>query len=55
MLKSHLRSACRNFFKNKVSSFINIAGLSVGMAVDTLPGTLARAAEGDVRTLGQFL
>src|SRR5215203_6515042 len=33
MLKMYLKLALRNLFKNNVSSFINIAGLTVGMAV----------------------
>ena len=38
MFKSHLRSALRNLRKNKVSSFINVAGLAVGMAVALMIG-----------------
>ncbi len=38
MFKSHVRSALRNLRKSKVSSFINIAGLAVGMAVALLIG-----------------
>jgi putative ABC transport system permease protein len=38
MFKSHLRSALRNLRKNKISSFINISGLAVGMAVALLIG-----------------
>ncbi|WP_419700125.1 ABC transporter permease [Mucilaginibacter sp. NFX135] len=33
MIKNYLKIAWRNFIKNKVHSFINVAGLSVGMAV----------------------
>jgi len=38
MLKNYLITAVRNLRKNKVHSFINIAGLSVGMAVAMLIG-----------------
>ena len=38
MFKSYLRVAWRNLSKNKVSSFINILGLAVGMAVAMLNG-----------------
>jgi ABC-type antimicrobial peptide transport system permease subunit len=38
MLKSYLKTALRNFFKNKLHSIINMAGLSVGMAVALLIG-----------------
>src|SRR5579859_3499211 len=38
MLKNHLKIAFRHLAKNKVYSFINIAGLSVGMAVAMLIG-----------------
>jgi len=38
MIKNHLKSAWRNLVKNKVHSFINIVGLSVGMAVAMLIG-----------------
>jgi len=38
MLKSYFQIACRNFFKNKVFSYINIMGLAVGMAVVILIG-----------------
>jgi len=38
MLKNYFKTAIRNLTKNKVSSFINIAGLSVGMAVAILIG-----------------
>jgi hypothetical protein len=38
MLKSYFKIAWRNLRKNKVSSFINIGGLAVGMAVAILIG-----------------
>lgn len=38
MLRSYLKIALRNLFKSKVSSFINITGLAVGMAVAMLIG-----------------
>ncbi len=38
MLKNYLKIAIRNLIKNKVYSFINIAGLAVGMAVAMLIG-----------------
>ena len=38
MLKNYLKIAWRNLIKNKVSSFINIGGLAVGMAVALLIG-----------------
>jgi putative ABC transport system permease protein len=38
MIKNYLKTAWRNLIKNKVNSFINIAGLSVGMAVAILIG-----------------
>ncbi|PWG79944.1 ABC transporter permease [Pararcticibacter amylolyticus] len=38
MLKSFFRIAIRSFFKNKIQSFINIAGLSAGMFVTILIG-----------------
>ena len=38
MLKNYLKIALRNLVKNKVYSFINIAGLAVGMAVAMLIG-----------------
>ncbi|WP_114940632.1 ABC transporter permease [Mucilaginibacter endophyticus] len=38
MIKNYLKIAWRNLIKNKVHSFINIAGLSVGMAVAMLIG-----------------
>lgn len=38
MIKNYLKTALRNFRKNKVYSFINIGGLAVGMAVAFLIG-----------------
>jgi putative ABC transport system permease protein len=38
MLKNYFKIAYRNLIKNKVYSFINIAGLSVGMAIAMLIG-----------------
>ena len=38
MLKNFFKTAWRNLVKNKMHSFINIAGLSVGMAVTILIG-----------------
>ncbi|HVX52807.1 MAG TPA: ABC transporter permease [Chitinophagaceae bacterium] len=38
MLKNYLITAFRNLIKNKVHSFINIAGLAIGMAVTILIG-----------------
>jgi putative ABC transport system permease protein len=38
MLRNYLKVALRNFSRNKVFSFINIAGLSIGMAVAILIG-----------------
>ncbi len=38
MLRNYLKVALRNFSGNKVFSFINIAGLSIGMAVALLIG-----------------
>jgi len=38
MLKIYLQSAMRNLTKNKAHTFINVAGLSVGMAVAILIG-----------------
>lgn len=38
MIKNYLKIAWRNLIKNKVSSFINIGGLAVGMAVAILIG-----------------
>ncbi len=36
MLKSYLKIAWRNLVKNKLSSFINISGLAVGLAISIL-------------------
>ena len=36
MIKNYLKVAWRNLFRNKVQSFINIAGLSVGLACSLL-------------------
>src|ERR1700743_1685252 len=38
MIKNYLKIALRNLVKNKASSFINIGGLAVGMAVAMLIG-----------------
>src|SRR5215467_2273362 len=38
MFKNFLKTAWRNLVKNKMHSFINIAGLSIGMAVAMLIG-----------------
>ncbi|MEI9908407.1 MAG: ABC transporter permease [Bacteroidota bacterium] len=38
MVKNYLKIAWRNLIKNKTSSFINISGLAVGMAVAMLIG-----------------
>jgi putative ABC transport system permease protein len=38
MIKNYLKIAWRNLVKNKMHSFINIGGLSVGMAVAMLIG-----------------
>jgi hypothetical protein len=38
MFKNYLKIALRNFVKNKVYSFINLAGLDIGMAVAMLIG-----------------
>ncbi len=38
MLTTYLKIAWRNFSRNKVSSYINIFGLAIGMAVATLNG-----------------
>ena len=38
MLKNYLKIAWRNLIRNKVSSFINVGGLAVGMAVAILIG-----------------
>ena len=40
MIKNYFNTAWRNLGKNKFHSFINIAGLSVGMAVAMLIGLL---------------
>ncbi len=50
MLKSYFTVALRHLFKNKVHSFINIAGLAVGMAVALLIGLWIR----DERTFDHF-
>ncbi len=38
MIKNYLKIAWRNLLKNKASSFINIGGLAVGMAVAMMIG-----------------
>ena len=38
MLKNYLKIAWRNLLRNKAHTFINVAGLSVGMAVAMLIG-----------------
>src|SRR6266498_5720299 len=38
MFKNYLKTAWRNLIKDKMHSFINIAGLSIGMAVAMLIG-----------------
>ena len=38
MFKNYFKIAWRNLLKNKVSSFINVGGLSVGMMVAILIG-----------------
>ena len=38
MIRNYLKTAWRNLVKNKTHSFINIAGLAVGMAVSILIG-----------------
>ena len=38
MLKSYFKIAQRNLFRNKISSFINIAGLATGLGVAILIG-----------------
>lgn len=38
MFKNYFKTAWRNLIKNKASTFINIAGLSVGMTVAILIG-----------------
>src|SRR5579862_740815 len=42
MFRNYLKVALRNFSRNKVFSFINVAGLSVGMAVALLIGLLIK-------------
>jgi putative ABC transport system permease protein len=42
MLRNYLKVALRNFSRNKVFSFINITGLSIGMAVALLIGLWIR-------------
>jgi ABC-type antimicrobial peptide transport system permease subunit len=42
MIKNYLKVAWRNLIKNKASSFINIGGLAVGMAVAMLIGLWIR-------------
>src|ERR1700733_10311169 len=42
MFKNYFKPAWRNLFRNKTSSFINIIGLSVGMAVTMLIGLWIR-------------
>src|SRR5450432_931214 len=42
MLRNYLKVALRNFSRNKVFSFLNITGLSVGMAVAILIGLWIR-------------
>jgi hypothetical protein len=36
MFKSNFKVALRNLFRNKLSSFLNIGGLAVGMGVTIL-------------------
>ena len=43
MLKSYFKIAWRNLLRNRKSSFINIAGLAVGMAVAILIGLWIRS------------
>ncbi len=38
MIRNYLKVAWRNLFRNKASSFINISGLAIGMAVAMLIG-----------------
>jgi len=38
MIKNYLKIAWRNLLKNKAHTFINVTGLSVGMAVAMLIG-----------------
>jgi putative ABC transport system permease protein len=42
MFKNYLKVALRNFSRNKIFSFVNVAGLSVGMAVALLIGLWIR-------------
>src|SRR3954468_24787175 len=42
MIRNYLKVAMRNFSRNKIFSFINIAGLSIGMAVTLLIGLWIR-------------
>ncbi|HEY2650116.1 MAG TPA: ABC transporter permease [Puia sp.] len=42
MIRNYLKVAIRNFSRNKVFSFINITGLSIGMAVTLLIGCWIR-------------
>src|ERR1700753_593911 len=42
MIKNYFKIAWRNLIKNKASSFINIGGLAVGMAVAMLIGLWIR-------------
>lgn len=42
MIRNYLKVALRNFSRNKIFSFINIAGLSTGMAVAVLIGLWIR-------------
>ena len=41
MIKNYFKTAWRNLIMNKVSSFINIGGLSIGMAVAILIGFIS--------------
>ena len=45
MLKNYFKLAWRNLLRNKTSSFINISGLAVGMAVAMLIGLWNLKAE----------
>jgi len=36
MFRNYLKTAWRSLFKNRLSSFINVGGLSIGMAVSML-------------------
>jgi putative ABC transport system permease protein len=42
MIRNYLKVALRNFSRNKIFSFINITGLSIGMAVAILIGLWIR-------------